>query len=126
MLTRIALYDLIPDDDAAIRWCRSNGILLSSIKCPVCEAGMLEVRETCIDGRIWKCSKTINGVRHYKKISIRHNTFFSKIRFGFKYIIYLIYEWAVSISIDQAAFQLTLPKKAITGIFKSCRDQAAW
>jgi len=37
-----------------------------------------------------------------------------------------MYEWAILTPIHQVAFQLSLPKKYVSGLYKLCRKQAAW
>lgn len=37
-----------------------------------------------------------------------------------------MYEWAILTPIHQVAFQLSLPKKSVSGLYKLCRKQAAW
>jgi len=121
MLRRTELLSSIPSNADTIDWCRRRGLLLSSIKCPVCNNEMKEVADSSIDGWIWKCSKVINGVRHYKRLSIRHNSFFSGSRLAMRDFVCLIYEWAILTSVEQCAFQLAIPKKTVRRQYRLCR-----
>jgi IS1 family transposase len=85
---------------------------------------MKEVHEDNRDGLIWKCSRTIDGARHFSALSIRNGSIFSDSHLPIREIIYLIYEWSIGTSCSQVAYQLDLHEKTVQEWFGKCRHIA--
>lgn len=124
-MRRIELYESIPSNNAAVQWTRARGLLHSAAVCPVCASAMQEIDDACADGRIWQCRRTTGGVRHKKKLSIRHGSIFYRSSLTVREIIFLLYEWSISTSIDQAAYQLVIGKRAVARWYRKFRKIAS-
>ena len=112
-MRRIELYASIDSNAAAICWARERALLASQMACPECQGHMVEVAKECSDGTAWKCSRTIDGIRHYRTRSIRDGSIFSESSLCMKSILFILYEWSIKTSRDNAAFELNLNKKTI-------------
>jgi hypothetical protein len=86
---------------------------------------MKEVAHKCQDGWIWRCTRTLAGKRHYQLQSIRHGSFFSGSHLSIKTIIYLLYEWAAKIPLEQAAYELSIEENTAHHFYKKFRAVAA-
>src|SRR5277367_4205379 len=112
-MKKLELYSVIYDNNSAIRWCRERKILISHAICPACSQEMQEVSSKCINGIIWSCRRTFHGSRHQKKLSIRHGSVLSNRNLSLKNNVYLLYEWAVKSSADQASYELSISKPTV-------------
>jgi transposase len=124
-MRRLELYDQIKSKDDAILWCREKNLLQREMICPECSASMKEKPHKCEDGRIWNCSRMVQSIRHYRSLSIRHNSFFSNTRLSIRSSLLLIYEWSINTSVDQAAHELMVSKDTIIDFYKRLRRMAA-
>ena len=115
-MRRIELYSTLPTNEAAITWCRDKGLLATTRRCPTCDSDMVETTRSSSGERAWICRKTFNGIRHYIKVSIMRDSFFAESRLPIKEAIYLLYEWSVLTTVEQASFQLNI----------SCKTASSW
>ena len=97
---------------------------MTSIKCPQCASEMKEVMDACTDGRCWRCRRQFQGMRHSQKLSVRHGSIFAQSHLSIREILYLLYEWSVSTSIQQSAYQLNLSERTIVSWYKTFRELA--
>jgi hypothetical protein len=87
---------------------------------------MLEVKERCNDGKIWKCTKTMNGQRHFRAVSIRSNSVFEASHLDIRTILFLLYEWAVRTPVGQAAYELAINKTYARRTYRKFRRITNW
>ena len=123
-MRRLELYAAVPTTVAAIEWCKTKGLLMREVRCQVCNSFMKLAQDNCLDGQIWRCRKTINGQRHERKTSIRQNSFFSGSHLSIKELLYIIYEWAANMGVEQTSFELDIGTISVMKIFKSLRETA--
>jgi hypothetical protein len=126
VMRRLELYNIVRTNNDAIVWCRQRRLIISSSICSECGCEMKEGQDAGVDGRIWKCRKTISGVRHQESISIRHRCFISGHKIDFKNAIYLLYEWSIKTSVSQAAYELQLSEKYVIKFYKTMRKVCTW
>lgn len=120
-MRRLELYYATSSNETVINWARHKGLLRLVAFCPKCLNHMREVVEDNVDGFIWKCSRTIEGRRHFSALSIRNGSIFSDSHLTIRHIIYLIYEWSIGTSCSQVAFQLDVQEKTVQEWFSICR-----
>ena len=61
------------------------GLLASQAFCKVCDSDMrLVTSSRVMDGKVWKCSRTVDGVQHFIQKSLRDNTLFTDMKVTFK------------------------------------------
>jgi hypothetical protein len=125
-MRRLDLYHHLPDNEAAIQWCRNKELLMKTMQCPQCNEKMKLIKDPCDDGEIWSCSRQRNGIRHFKKLSIRNASFFAGSHISIKDIVYIIYEWSVMTSVQQSAFQFSIGEKTVSSLYKRFRAVAEW
>ena len=82
--------------------------------------------DSCSDGVIWKCSKTITGRRHLQSLPIRHGSIFCGSNVHIISILFLLYEWAANTSVGQAGHKLQVEDKTVSEVYKLFRNIAAW
>ena len=121
IFTREQLLGWLQTDVDAIAWCRQQAIIPSTATCPLCQAPMIEKKHHCMDNAIWSCSRTINGVRHYQKVSLRHGSIFADTQLPVKTIVRILYEWSRRTERHEAAFQLELNKDTVGAWYKRFR-----
>lgn len=120
-MRRIDLYSTIPTNSAAIDWCQDKNLLIRQPICSECHTDMREESHKCEDGVIWRCRKMRLGIRHQKTLSIRHNSIFEESNLSIKETIYLLYEWSVKTSVENAAYELQINKESIINLFSKFR-----
>jgi hypothetical protein len=125
-MRRIELYELLDTDDTAIVWSKEKGLFRAEVICPECGLPMREARHNGGDGTAWRCSRTIGGQRHFKSVSIRDRSFFARSKLSVRACIFLLYEWSVGTTLQQAAFQLDINERTAIKHFKLFRELAAW
>jgi transposase-like protein len=125
-MRRIQLYSQVPDNPAAINWCRERSLLARVMLCPICNADMRLVPHPRGDGEIWECKRTVNRVRHSRRVSIRQGSMFTGSKLTIRTLIYMAYEWAVGTSVEQVSFQLEISDRAVSSWFVILRKTAAW
>jgi transposase len=118
------LYDAITSNHSAIEWARSKGILSREMTCTTCGELMKEVPDGRRPEPIWRCTRTVNGCRHFKKQSIRFGSIFVNSHISIKEALFLIYEWASRTPRDEAAYQIGVDRKTTSGWYKMCRGVA--
>jgi hypothetical protein len=84
-----------------------------------------EVRSDCGDEKIWQCRRMRAGKQHQVKVSIRHCSIFADKNLSVKDIIYLMYEWTVKTSVEQAAFQLDISSRIVGKYYTFFRELIA-
>jgi hypothetical protein len=124
-MRRLELYAAVQSTRDAIGWCRSKGIIRSGFQCLVCDLSMNEVAHGCLDGSIWKCSRTIAGIRHYKVQSIRHGSIFAGSHLPIKTILFLLYEWSAKTPLEQTAYELSIEENTVHDFYNVFRSVAA-
>jgi hypothetical protein len=125
-MRRIELYNAIPSIECATRWAKERGLLSSQNDCPVCHQAMDEVPNICSDGKIWKCSRMINGLRHYRKLSIRTGSIFANSNMSIRDILFTMYEWSIKTRRDDTAYQMNIERKTVGNWFKICSGIASF
>ena len=83
---------------------------------------MNEAPHKGVDGIIWTCTKRVDGVRHFKRASIREGTIFSKSRLPLSTLILLLYEWSRNTRPIDAAFEFDLHKRSVLQWYELCRN----
>jgi ISXO2-like transposase domain len=121
-MRRIELYNATQSTADTIRWCREKQLLIAQAACPECGATMKDTSDKCQDGRIWRCSKVVEGTRHFRTVSIRDGSFFSASHLSIRDTLYLIYEWAQLISVHDACYELKIDKKTVMKFYGRCRE----
>jgi hypothetical protein len=121
-MRRIELQTEISNNQKAIEWSRSKGLLSSAALCTKCNTPMRECPDKTIDGCAWKCSKTINGVRHQVSLSIRNSSIMAGSHLSIKSILLLMYEWSRMTPIHETAFQLEIEENTAAAWYKRFRE----
>ena len=124
-MRRIELYDLIQTNQDAIIWCRDKLLLPREAFCPECRSIMKECGHKCEDGTIWRCSKQVEGVRHFRSLSIRHYSLFEASKLSVKENLFLAYEWTADTSVVSVAHEFKVSKDAVIDFYKQCRSIVA-
>jgi hypothetical protein len=88
--------------------------------CPMCGNEMAEAQHKGVDGLIWTCTKRISGVGHFKHVSIRDGTLFSRSKLSLRDIILLLYEWSRNTKPVDAAFELGLEENTVNHWYELC------
>jgi hypothetical protein len=83
---------------------------------------MAETKHGCGDGMVWRCSRTIQGARHRKVLSIRDGSIFAKRRLQLRVFVFLLYEWALGTALQQACYELELTKRTVVRHFRLFRS----
>lgn len=78
----------------------------------------------CSDGKIWRCRRTVAGVRHENKTSIRKGSIFGNSHISIRKVLYLLYEWAANTSVASTAYELSLDEETVMEWFKRFREIA--
>jgi IS1 family transposase len=124
-MRRLELLSLLPNCAAAIDWARDNELLTKNAKCPTCAQDMKLKKHNSTDMQIWNCSKTMNGVRHYNKTSIREGSIFAGSRIAIREAIMLIYEWSRGTSVVDCMHEYKLSKDCVIPWFSKLRTIAS-
>jgi transposase len=121
----LELYDLIQSSQDVIIWCRDKFLLAREAFCPECQSGMKKCHHKCEDGTIWRCSKQVEGVRHFRSLSIRYLSLFEGSKQSIRDSLFLAYEWAANMPIVSAAHEFKLSKDVVINFYRKCRDIVA-
>jgi hypothetical protein len=123
-MRRIELYNSVRTNDQAIDWARSKGLLAREMSCTTCGAIMKGASCGNDVEPIWRCTRTTNGCRHFKKQSIRVGSIFADSHISVKDALFAMYEWAAKTQRDEAAYQIGVDGKTISAWYKKCRSVA--
>jgi transposase-like protein len=121
LMRRLELYATIRSTNDAILWCREKGLIARSCMCDVCGNEMKEEPDNNLDGRIWRCRRTLAGRRHQKSRSIRHGSLVEGRKMDIKDVVYLIYEWAVETPAFRAAYEMQLTPRHVRRFYAQLR-----
>lgn len=120
-MRRPDLYPLLSNTAASIDWARDNGLLAKNVKCPTCGNDMKLAKHGGDDHQIWECTRTVDKIRHHKRVSIRDGSIFSGTHITIRTAILLIYEWSRETSVSDCAYDFDLSKKCVVEWFSKMR-----
>jgi hypothetical protein len=121
-MRRLELVALLASTQQSVAWSRERGLIPWHATCPVCSSQMVEARHKGIDGVIWNCTRRIDGLRHFKRVSIREGTIFSKSKLPLSTLILLLYEWSRNTKPMDAVFELDLHERTVLQWYELCRN----
>jgi hypothetical protein len=123
-MRRLELYSIALTEQDAIDWCRDKGLLARAMDCPECGDCMTEVIGKGEQRATWRCTRTVNGVRHFRFVSIRDGSIFEHTRTSIRIGLFLLYEWSINANVNQTAYEMDLDKKTVFKAFGIFRNLA--
>ena len=120
-MRRLELFGLISSTANIIQWCRSLGLMRTTMCCPECGHNMVESSFEGSGGVRCRCSRSARGRRHYKYASIREGSIFANIGLSLQTFLYLLYEWSVETPLQGVCYEPQLTKRTVIKQFRLCR-----
>ena len=120
-MRRPELFSLLSSSVAAIDWARDKGLLAKNVQCPTCGGDMRLAKHHGEDQQIWECRRTVNKVRHHKRVSIRDGSIFSDAHITVRQAIFLSFEWCRESSLDDCGHDFELSAKSVGDWFLKLR-----
>jgi hypothetical protein len=111
---------LCNNKDRLLAWLRLKHILGNFASECICQKGHIKLRKenALDDGYIWRCTNK----KCYKKISIRHNSWFSLSRLSIPTIMKITYFWVYKLQQDFVQHELDLSEHTLVDWYNCARD----